>query len=198
MPETEISLYLHHTKPEAVLENETHKILWDCEIQTDYFMRSGDKISSLWIRRKEVIKLILSRQQTIERGYPEESWRAEKTCCHLIFSENRQVKTGVKNLLIIIIVSVNNKKMGTCRIVDFAVLADHRLKIKEIDERDRYIDLARELKFMERESYSITNCNWCTWSNLQRNGTLGDKILTRVLEIWGDLLSLKLQWETIS
>ena len=23
-------------KPESVLENETHKLFWDCEIQTDY------------------------------------------------------------------------------------------------------------------------------------------------------------------
>ena len=39
-----------------------------------------------------------------------------------------------------------NKKKRTCRIVDFAVLADHRVKLKECEKRDKYLDLARELK----------------------------------------------------
>ena len=38
------------------------------------------------------------------------------------------------------------KKKRTCRIVDFAVLADHRVKPKESEKRDRYKELARELK----------------------------------------------------
>ena len=38
------------------------------------------------------------------------------------------------------------KKEGTCRIVDFAVPADHRRKLKENEKRDKYLDLARELK----------------------------------------------------
>ena len=38
------------------------------------------------------------------------------------------------------------KKERTCRIVDFAVLADHRVKLKESKRRDKYLDLARELK----------------------------------------------------
>ena len=39
-----------------------------------------------------------------------------------------------------------NKKKRTCQIVDFAVSADHRVKLKESEKRDKYIDLARELK----------------------------------------------------
>ena len=31
-------------------------------------------------------------------------------------------------------------------IVDFAVPADHRIKLKECEKRDKYLDLARELK----------------------------------------------------
>ena len=31
-------------------------------------------------------------------------------------------------------------------IVDFAVLTDHRIKLKESEKRDKYLDLARELK----------------------------------------------------
>ena len=34
----------------------------------------------------------------------------------------------------------------TCRIVDFAVPADHRIKLKENKKRDKYVDLARELE----------------------------------------------------
>ena len=30
--------------------------------------------------------------------------------------------------------------------MDFAVLADHRVKLKENEEKDKYLDLARELK----------------------------------------------------
>ena len=35
-------------------------------------------------------------------------------------------------------------KKRTCRIVDFAVPADHRLKLKENEKKDKYLDLARE------------------------------------------------------
>ncbi len=30
--------------------------------------------------------------------------------------------------------------------MDFAVLADHRIKLKEFEKKDKYFDLARELK----------------------------------------------------
>ena len=34
------------------------------------------------------------------------------------------------------------KKKRTCRIVDFAVSADHRVKLKESEKKDKYLDLA--------------------------------------------------------
>ena len=40
----------------------------------------------------------------------------------------------------------NKKKKRTCKIVDFAVPADHRIKLKECETKDKYLDLARELK----------------------------------------------------
>ena len=46
--------------------------------------------------------------------------------------------------------------------VDFAVPVDHRVKLKENEMRDNYLDLARELK-VEDESDGFTNCNWCSW-----------------------------------
>ena len=39
-----------------------------------------------------------------------------------------------------------NKKKGICKIVDFADPADHRIKMKECEKKDKYLDLARELK----------------------------------------------------
>ena len=40
-----------------------------------------------------------------------------------------------------------NKKMRTCRIVDFGVSANHRVKLKESEKKkDNYFDLAKELK----------------------------------------------------
>ena len=44
-----------------------------------------------------------------------------------------------------LIVIYKNKKR-TCKIVDFAVPADHRIKLKECEKKDKYLDLARELK----------------------------------------------------
>ena len=38
------------------------------------------------------------------------------------------------------------RKKRTCKIVDFAVPADHKIKLKESEEKDKYLDLARELK----------------------------------------------------
>ena len=35
--------------------------------------------------------------------------------------------------------------MRTCRIVDFAVPADHRVKLKENEKKDKYLNFAREL-----------------------------------------------------
>ena len=51
----------------------------------------------------------------------------------------------------------------TCRIVDFVILADHRVKLKESEKKDKYLDLARELKkTVEYESDGDTDCNWCS------------------------------------
>ena len=44
------------------------------------------------------------------------------------------------------LIIINNKKKRICKIVDFAVPADHRIKLKESEKKDKYLDLARELK----------------------------------------------------
>ena len=54
------------------------------------------------------------------------------------------------------------KKDRTNGIVDFALLANYRVKIKESEKRDEYRDLARELKTMEHEGDGDISGNWCT------------------------------------
>ena len=93
--------------PAPVLENATHKLLWDFNIQTDHLIPA---------RRLDLI--------------------------------------------------IINKKKRTWKIVDFAVPADHRIKLKECEKRDKYPDLARELKkTMEHAGDNYTNCNWCVWNS---------------------------------
>ena len=69
--------------PAPVIENDTHKIQWDFNIQTDQL---------------------------------------------------------IPDIIII------NKKKRIRKIVDFAVPADHRINLKESEKKDKYLDLARELK----------------------------------------------------
>ena len=108
--------------PESVLENETHKLLWNFEIQTDHLISAGQP-----------------------------------------------------DLVIV------NKIKGTCRIVDFAVQRDHRVKKKW---KRKYLDLAREQKkSMEHKGDSNTICNWHTWNKPQRidkrTGRFGNKRTNR-------------------
>ena len=40
----------------------------------------------------------------------------------------------------------NQQKKKICKIVDFAVPADHSINLKESEKKDKYLDLSRELK----------------------------------------------------
>ena len=72
----------------ALLENDTHKLLWDFDIHTDHLNSAG-------------------RQD------------------------------------LIIINNNNNNKKRICKNGDFAVPADHRIKLKECEKKDKYLDLAK-------------------------------------------------------
>ena len=107
-----------------------------------------------------------------------------------------------------------NKKKRICKIVDFAVSADHRIKLKECEKKDKYLDLARELKKLWNMKVTIIPIEIDAFRTLT-NGLLKSlddvevggrveiilttallrtaRILRRFLETWGDLLSLKLQ-----
>ena len=54
------------------------------------------------------------------------------------------------------------KKRRTCPILDLAISADHRVKIKESKKIDKYKDLARESKKL------CTSCRWCPLNSPQR------------------------------
>ena len=61
------------------------------------------------------------------------------------------------------------KKKRICWTVDFTVLADHRIKLKECEKKDKYLDLTRELKkYMVHEGESCTSRDWGFWYGHQR------------------------------
>ena len=63
------------------------------------------------------------------------------------------------------LIIINNNKKRTCKIVNFVVPADHRIKLKESEKKDKFVDLARELKkkTMEHESDNYNNHDLCFW-----------------------------------
>ena len=48
--------------------------------------------------------------------------------------------------------------------MEFAELTDYRVKLKENEKKEKYLDLTSELKkYVEHESDGDTNFNWCVW-----------------------------------
>ena len=140
--------------PAPVLENNSHKLLWDFNIHADHLFSA---------RRPDLITI--------------------------------------------------NKKKRTCKIVDFAVPADDRIKLKECEKKDKYLDLAREWKKqwnMKVTTIPILIGAFGTVTKGLLKGLedleVGDRvetiqttallktarILRRVLETCGDLLPLNL------
>ena len=111
-----------------------------------------------------------------------------------------------------------NKKKRTCWIVNFVLPADQRIKLKDSEKRDKYVDLAREQKTLWNMKVTVISNVIDALStvtkglvhgpeNLGKKSTSGDhpdysiKIdqnTERLLETWGNLLSFKLLWRTIS
>ena len=44
------------------------------------------------------------------------------------------------------LIIINKQKKRICKVVDFAVPADHRIKLKECEKKDKYLYLARKFK----------------------------------------------------
>ena len=111
------------------------------------------------------------------------------------------------------------KEKKICRTKDFVVSVDHRIKLKESEKKDIYFDLAGELKKnplnMKVMVISIVIGALGIVTNglikgleaseirgqaetIQTTASLRSAwILRIVLETWGNLLSLWLQWKTI-
>ena len=53
----------------------------------------------------------------------------------------------------------NQQKKRSCKVADFVVPADRRIKLKECKKKNKYLDLARKLKkkTMEHEGDNYTN-----------------------------------------
>ena len=106
------------------------------------------------------------------------------------------------------------KKKRICKIVDFAVPADHRIKPKECEKKDKYLDLARELKKLWNMKVTIVAIVIGAFGTITKGLSKGledlevggrvetiqmtallrtARILRRVLQTRGDLLSLRLQ-----
>ena len=98
------------------------------------------------------------------------------------------------------------KKKRTCRIVDFAVPANYRVKLKEWEKRDKFHDLARELKKLWNMKVTIIPIVIDALGTVTKGLVKGledseitgpvetiqttersAKILRRVLKTWGDL-----------
>ena len=103
--------------------------------------------------------------------------------------------------------------------MDFAVPADHRVKVKEGKKLDKYLDFARELKKLLNMKVTVIPIVVGDFGMVPKSleeklveqevrGRIETiqipvlwrkpRILRRVLETYGNLLSLRLQWKNIS
>ena len=98
--------------------------------------------------------------------------------------------------------NINQQKNRTCKIVDFAVPADHRIKLKECEEKDKYLGLARELKKLWNMQVTIIPIVTGAFGTVTKGLLKGledlevggrveaiqtTALVRRVLETWGDL-----------
>ena len=102
---------------------------------------------------------------------------------------------------------------------DFAVPTDHRTNQMEYEKKDKYLNLVRELKKLRNMKVMIVPFVIGAFGTITKGLLKGledlevgervetiqmtallrtARILRRVLETWGNLLSLKLLWKTIS
>ena len=106
----------------------------------------------------------------------------------------------------------------TTEFAQFAVPADHRIKLEEWEKKEKYLDLARELKKLWNLKVTIIPIVIGAFGTVTKGLLKGledlevggrvetiqttallrmARILRRVLAAWRDLLSLKLQWKTL-
>ena len=59
---------------------------------------------------------------------------------------DHQISTRQTDLIIINVKKKKKRKKRTTKIVDFASPTDHRVKLKKTEKKNKYLDLAKELK----------------------------------------------------
>ena len=134
-------------------------------------------------------------------------WNMHNPAPVLENATNSLIPTRRPNFII-----MNNKKR-ICKIVDTAVPVDHRINLKEREKKDKYLDLARDLKKLWNMKVTIVPIVIGAFGTITKGLLKGLKdleiggrietiqttaLLRKVLETWRDLLSLKLQWKPIS
>ena len=95
-----------------------------------------------------------------------------KFLCNFDIQTNHLISARRPDLII------TNKNKITYKIVNFAVPADHRVKLKESRNKDKFLEPVPCLgieKIVEHEGDSCTNCNWCSWYSHQRIGKMTKK-----------------------
>ena len=79
-----------------------------------------------------------------------------------MLEENKAISSPINLLMTIIILLIisdnQQKKNRNCWIMNFAFQANPRIKLKESEKRDKYLDLAKEVK-KNYKGDDDTNCN---------------------------------------
>ena len=91
---------------------------------------------------------------------------------------DRQIRDRRPNLVLI-----NKKKKRTFQFVNFAVLTDHIVEVKEGEIQINYLNLARELKKLkkfEKHVDDIHSCNVCN-NKMWKKG-LGELVIRGIIE----------------
>ena len=102
-----------------------------------------------------IIIIMHNRAPALDKNTHELQWDFDIHTNHLI-------SAGRPDLIII------NKKMRTCKIVDFFFLADHRIKLKDCEEKDGYLDLAWELKKLWNMQMTIIPLVICAFGTVTK------------------------------
>ena len=71
------------------------------------------------------------------------------------------------------LIFINKEKKRTFNLVDFTVLGEHKVKIKESEKIDKYLDFARGPKVTEE--HAGDGDNNCSWNALNNSKRLGKK-----------------------
>ena len=220
--------------PAYVLENDTHKLLWDFDIQTDHLISARRPDLIIINTKKRICKIVdvaLPADHRIKRK------ECEKKNKYLTLARELKTLWNMKVTIILIVIGAfGTETKGLLKELEDLEVGGReetiqatallrtawilrRVKLKESEKKDKYLNLARELKKLWNMKWTIVPIVIGAFGtkskgllkgleNLEVGGRVETiqmrallrtaRILRRVLETWEDSLSLKLQWKTIS